>query len=205
MESRLTSPHRAQIPETVMACALIPAPRNAAEQTRSRRRAGRIENHSLVGNMRSATLVDRDGAVAKTVEVAWAHEALVPESHAQALMPLARFATAVRTVLWELRAEGTLYKHSPPCPPAGASDHLAACVHVAYPAAGWSMLCSGLILFEDAGYLLPSGNVFGPRRSLPCETVMRCPPFPRLPDSPWACVFFPRGPPTTTSTGRADS
>ncbi|MFD8727674.1 DUF5999 family protein [Streptomyces sp. NPDC059611] len=114
---------------------------------------------------------ERTGAVARAIDAAWAHEALVPESHAQALMPLSRFATAVRTVLWELRAEGTLCEHSPPCPPASASDHLSACVHNAHPAAGWSMLCNGLILFEDTGYLLPTGDVFGPRRPLLREAV----------------------------------
>ncbi|MFG3403841.1 DUF5999 family protein [Streptomyces sp. NPDC048142] len=116
---------------------------------------------------------DRPSAVTKAMELAWAQEVLVPELHAQALMPLARFATAVRTVLWELRAEGALCEHSPRCPPASASDHLAACVLVAFPAAGWSVLCNGLILFEDTGYLLPSGDVFGPRRPLPREAVTR--------------------------------
>lgn len=44
-----------------MAGALIPSPRSAADQEPTRRRAGRIEDHGMVGNMRSATLVDRDG------------------------------------------------------------------------------------------------------------------------------------------------
>ncbi|MFD9052755.1 glycoside hydrolase family 15 protein [Streptomyces zaomyceticus] len=61
MESRLTPPHRTQPPGAVMTGALIPSPRSASDQEQTRRRAGRIEDHGMVGNMRSATLIDRDG------------------------------------------------------------------------------------------------------------------------------------------------
>ncbi|MEU3904120.1 glycoside hydrolase family 15 protein [Streptomyces goshikiensis] len=61
MESRLTSPHRAQPAEAAVAGALIPSPRSAADQEPTRRRTGRIEDHGMVGNLRSATLIDRDG------------------------------------------------------------------------------------------------------------------------------------------------
>ncbi|MET7296965.1 DUF5999 family protein [Streptomyces griseoloalbus] len=62
-------------------------------------------------------------------------------------------------------------EHSPPCPPAHAADHLAASVLVKPPGAGWSVLCNGVILFEDTGYLLPTGGVVGPRRPVPGGAV----------------------------------
>ncbi|MGW2984109.1 DUF6415 family natural product biosynthesis protein [Streptomyces goshikiensis] len=65
---------------------------------------------------------DRSHAVSEAMETARRRESEVPENCAQALMPLARFATAVRTVLWTLRTEGTLREHPSPCPPASATD-----------------------------------------------------------------------------------
>ncbi|MFF7449911.1 MULTISPECIES: DUF5999 family protein [unclassified Streptomyces] len=114
---------------------------------------------------------DRSRAVAEVMKMARQREAEVPDSCARALMPLAKFATAVRTVLWTLRAEGALCEHSPPCPPASAADHLAASVLVGHPEAGWSVLCNGVILFEDTGYLLPTGGAVGPRRPQPGGAV----------------------------------
>ncbi len=114
---------------------------------------------------------DRSHAVAEAMAVARERETEVPEDCARALMPLAKFAAAVRAVLWALRAEGALCEHPSPCPPASATDRLSARVHIGYPEAGWSVLCNGVILFEDTGYLLPSGDVVGPRRVLPHEAV----------------------------------
>ena len=56
--------------------------------------------------------------------------------------------------------------HWPPCPPANAPDHAAAKV-VAWHTAeqGWSLLCNGVVLFEDTGELLPGGRVVRPHRS----------------------------------------
>jgi hypothetical protein len=45
--------------------------------------------------------------------------------------------------------------HRPPCPRAEASDHLAAHVVSAHPEQGWSLLCNGVITFDDGGELLP--------------------------------------------------
>ena len=33
-----------------------------------------------------------------------------------------------------------------------------------FPEQGWSLLCNGVILFEDTGELLPDGSVIDPHR-----------------------------------------
>ncbi|MEU0853786.1 DUF5999 family protein [Streptomyces flaveolus] len=55
--------------------------------------------------------------------------------------------------------------HNPPCPAADASDREAARLAVSHPEQGWSLLCNGVVLFEDTGELLPSGKTFGPHRT----------------------------------------
>jgi hypothetical protein len=35
-----------------------------------------------------------------------------------------------------------------------------------HPEQGWSLLCNGVLLFEDTGELLPDGRVIAPRRPL---------------------------------------
>jgi hypothetical protein len=52
--------------------------------------------------------------------------------------------------------------HVPPCPPAGASDREAASVIATFPEQGWSLLCNGVIVFDDTGLLLPDGGPIGP-------------------------------------------
>jgi len=54
--------------------------------------------------------------------------------------------------------------HQPPCPPATAPDREAAHVVSSHPEQGWSLLCNGLVLFEDTGDLLPDGQVVTPHR-----------------------------------------
>jgi hypothetical protein len=54
--------------------------------------------------------------------------------------------------------------HQPICPSAYASDREAAAVLTAHPEQGWSLLCNGVILFEDTGLLTPDGRAIGPRR-----------------------------------------
>jgi len=48
--------------------------------------------------------------------------------------------------------------HSPECPPAEASDHERARVLASFPEQGWSLLCNGVIVFDDTGELLPDGR-----------------------------------------------
>ena len=46
-------------------------------------------------------------------------------------------------------------QHQPRCPQSPAPDHLAARIVAAHPEQGWSMLCNGVIVFDDGGELLP--------------------------------------------------
>ncbi|MDX3208443.1 DUF5999 family protein [Streptomyces scabiei] len=64
------------------------------------------------------------------------------------------------------RLPDSLCTHTPKCPSATSSDREAAHVVAAHPEQGWSLLCNGLLLFEDTGELLPDGRVIAPRRPL---------------------------------------
>lgn len=55
--------------------------------------------------------------------------------------------------------------HEPRCPSVDASDRDAAHVLVSHPEQGWSLLCNGIVLFEDFGELLPNGTSCGARRA----------------------------------------
>jgi hypothetical protein len=55
--------------------------------------------------------------------------------------------------------------HLPRCPAASASDRDAAHTVAAHPEQGWSLLCNGVVLFEDTGELLPGGQALPPRRA----------------------------------------
>ncbi|MFC6082528.1 DUF5999 family protein [Sphaerisporangium aureirubrum] len=54
--------------------------------------------------------------------------------------------------------------HEPSCPSSAASDREAARTVAAHPEQGWSLLCNGIVLFEDTGELLPDGAVIAPHR-----------------------------------------
>ena len=54
--------------------------------------------------------------------------------------------------------------HKPPCPPAQAPDRYRAHVLAAHPEQGWSLLCNGVIAFDDLGALLPEGSALLPVR-----------------------------------------
>lgn len=55
-------------------------------------------------------------------------------------------------------------QHQNPCPAADAVDREAAHPVASFPEQGWSLLCNGVILFEDTGELLPGGAVIEPHR-----------------------------------------
>jgi len=42
-------------------------------------------------------------------------------------------------------------RHRPHCPGAHANDRLAAHIIAAHPEQGWSLLCNGVIAFDDMG------------------------------------------------------
>jgi Family of unknown function (DUF5999) len=54
-------------------------------------------------------------------------------------------------------------RHMPACPPADAADRDAAHVVSAHPEQGWSLLCNGVVVFEDFGEILPDGHCTGSR------------------------------------------
>ncbi|WP_018656231.1 DUF5999 family protein [Actinomadura flavalba] len=54
--------------------------------------------------------------------------------------------------------------HQPPCPIASASDRDAARTVAHHPEQGWSLLCNGVVTFEDTGELLPDGGIIAPHR-----------------------------------------
>ena len=52
--------------------------------------------------------------------------------------------------------------HEPHCPPAGDTARAAAHVIAGHPEQGWSLLCNGIVLFDDGGLLLPDGRAQAP-------------------------------------------
>jgi hypothetical protein len=54
--------------------------------------------------------------------------------------------------------------HQPPCPSAEAPDREAAHLLASHPEQGWTLLCNGVVVFEDTGDLLPDGRIITPRR-----------------------------------------
>ena len=56
--------------------------------------------------------------------------------------------------------------HFPRCPAATAPGRDAARTVAAHPEQGWSLLCNGVVLFDDTGELLPGGHALPPR---PCR------------------------------------
>ena len=56
--------------------------------------------------------------------------------------------------------------HERKCPTADSPDREAAQTVAAHPEQGWSLLCNGVLLFEDTGELLPDGQIVAPHRPL---------------------------------------
>ena len=57
--------------------------------------------------------------------------------------------------------------HRPQCPTADSPDRDAAHALAAHPEQGWSLLCNGVILFDDLGEILPDGRGAAPRLTSP--------------------------------------
>jgi len=58
--------------------------------------------------------------------------------------------------------EGKRCWHQPQCPDALAPDHIAARAVSSHPEQGWSLLCNGVLAFDDGGALLPDGLAVQP-------------------------------------------
>ena len=58
----------------------------------------------------------------------------------------------------EMRHESAC-QHRPRCPGASARDRAAAYVVASHPEQGWSLLCNGIVLFDDAGVLVLAAPV----------------------------------------------
>jgi Family of unknown function (DUF5999) len=71
-------------------------------------------------------------------------------------------------------------QHQPPCPDALAPDRSAARTVASHPEQGWSLLCNGVVLFDDAGVLLPDGRAM--RRPL-SGALLAVPPLPWVPEA----------------------
>jgi hypothetical protein len=55
--------------------------------------------------------------------------------------------------------------HEPRCPAAYGLDRDAAHVIACHPEQGWSLLCNGVVLFDDTGDILPDGHCTQARRA----------------------------------------
>lgn len=62
-------------------------------------------------------------------------------------------------------------RHAPPCPPAAAADGDAAAVVARHDEQGWSLLCNGIVHFDDTGELLPDGRIVPPHRPVPASVA----------------------------------
>lgn len=63
------------------------------------------------------------------------------------------------------RTAGSECTHEPRCPDAYRPDHGAAHVIACHPEQGWSLLCNGVVLFDDTGEILPDGLCIQARRA----------------------------------------
>ncbi|MFJ2607322.1 DUF5999 family protein [Streptomyces sp. NPDC091279] len=62
-------------------------------------------------------------------------------------------------------------QHQPPCSTAASADRESARLLAHHPEQGWSLLCNGVLLFEDTGELLPDGRVIGPHRPVDADRI----------------------------------
>jgi hypothetical protein len=63
------------------------------------------------------------------------------------------------------QARSTECIHEPRCPSAETVDRDAAQVIACHPEQGWSLLCNGVVLFDDTGEILPDGHCIHVRRA----------------------------------------
>ncbi len=58
-------------------------------------------------------------------------------------------------------------QHQPVCPGPDDVDRDAARVVAGHPEQGWSLLCNGVVLFDDTGEILPDGTALPPHGRCP--------------------------------------
>nr|WP_274028925.1 DUF5999 family protein [Streptomyces sp. MMBL 11-1] len=78
-----------------------------------------------------------------------------------------------RTLDSTQRKNASMCQHQPPCPTADSPDREAARLTAHHPEQGWSLLCNGVLLFEDTGELLPDGQIIAPHRPLAAGRVVK--------------------------------
>jgi hypothetical protein len=61
-------------------------------------------------------------------------------------------------------ASRTPCRHLPRCPGPEDADRESAHSVASHPEQGWSLLCNGVVVFDDTGELLPDGRAVPPRR-----------------------------------------
>ena len=61
-----------------------------------------------------------------------------------------------------LEVEVDMCQHQPRCADASAPDHGTARVVASHYEQGWSLLCHGVVLFDDGGEQLPDGRAIAP-------------------------------------------
>ena len=57
-----------------------------------------------------------------------------------------------------------------------------------HPEQGWSLLCNGVVVFEDTGALLPDGRSIPPHQPAHPTVIARLPRSARLPRPVAACA-----------------
>jgi hypothetical protein len=57
--------------------------------------------------------------------------------------------------------------HHPQCPPAGTPGHATARPRISHHEQGWTLLCNGVVVFDDTGELLPDGRAVAPQPARP--------------------------------------
>ncbi|WUX05224.1 DUF5999 family protein [Streptomyces niveus] len=77
-----------------------------------------------------------------------------------------------RTLTTTQRENPPMCQHQPACPSAESADREAARLAAHHPEQGWSLLCNGVLLFEDTGELLPDGQIIAPHRPSGTGQVM---------------------------------
>ena len=62
--------------------------------------------------------------------------------------------------------------HQPTCLSADHRDRDAARIVAFHPEQGWSLLCNGVIVFDDMGEILPGGRVVSPHCATPARLLV---------------------------------